>query len=78
MKYYILMPGDDWQHEENELGEDNGFGVFWGARGLTILMNIINTNPEKLELVKILNEKGNKLSITEFLDSIKDLKVRYN
>ncbi len=78
MKYYILMPGDDWQHEENELGEDNGFGVFWGARGLTILMNIINTNPEKLELVKILNEKGSKLSITEFLDSIKDLKVRYN
>ena len=78
MKYYILMPGDDWQHEENELGEDNGFGVFWGARGLTILMNIINTNPEKLELVKILNEKGSKLSITEFLNSIKDLKVRYN
>ena len=76
MKYYILMPGDDWQHEENELGEDNGFGVFWGARGLVILMNLIKTDPEKLELITI--EKGNKLSITKFLDSIQDLKVRYN
>ena len=78
MKYYILMPGDDWQHEENELGEDNGFGVFWGARGLRILMNIVENDPEKLELITIKNEKGTNLSITKFLDTITDLKVRYN
>jgi|TARA_R110000744_G_scaffold95003_2_gene183695 hypothetical protein len=78
MKYYILMPGDSWEHEENELGEDNSFGVFWGARGLNILMNIVNKNPDKLELITIKNERGKKLSITEFLDTINNLKVRYN
>ena len=47
MKYYILMPGDDWQHEENELGEDNGFGVFWGARGLVILKKLLDESTVK-------------------------------
>ena len=45
---------------------------------IKLLMNLIKTDPEKLELITIVNEKGNKLSITKFLDSIQDLKVRYN
>ena len=81
MRYYILYPDNteaDTINDINQLGDDNGFGVFWGARGLVILMNLIKTDPEKLELITIVNEKGNKLSITKFLDSIQDLKVRYN
>ena len=76
MDYYLIFK----KQPDGQLliGTDNGFGVFWGARGLVILMNLIKTDPEKLELITIVNEKGNKLSITKFLDSIQDLKVRYN
>ena len=62
-----MMPGDTEQDawlETNLLGEDNGFGVFWSGQGLTSLMGMIDTKPELL-------------TITEFLDGIKKLKVRY-
>ena len=75
-----MMPGDTEQDaylETNLLGEDNGFGVFWSGQGLKSLMGMIDSKPELLEVVKIKTDKNETLSITEFLDGIKKLKIRY-
>ena len=81
MKYYILLPNDtekESHYETNELGEDNGFGVFWGANGLQILMSIVNKQPELLPHITIKTDKGNSISVEQFLTQIKGLKVRTN
>ena len=75
-----MMPGDTEQDawlETNLLGEDNGFGVFWSGQGLSSLMGMIDTKPELLEAIQIKTDKNETLTITEFLDGIKKLKVRY-
>ena len=81
MKYYVMLPADTEESamfESNELGENTGFGVFWAASGLMFLMNIVDTKPEILPDITIKTEKGNKLSVEEFLTEIKGLKVRIN
>lgn len=81
MKYYIMMPGDTKEStlfESNELGEDTGFGTFWAASGLKKLMFMVDKSPELLEIVQIKTDKGKTITIEEFLDSIKRLKVRIN
>ena len=81
MKYYIMMPGDTNEStlfESNELGEDTGFGTFWAASGLKKLMFMADKSPELLEIVQIKTDKGKTITIEEFLDSIKRLKVRIN
>lgn len=75
------MPGDnesDAWLETNLLGEDNGFGAFWSGQALGTLMNMVNTKPELLEAVKIKTDKNETLTITEFLDGIKKLKIKYD
>jgi len=75
------MQGDSEEsalYETNELGEDMGFGVFWGGSGLKVLMEIVDKNPEYLPQVIILDDRKNKLSVTQFLEKIKGLKVRLN
>ena len=40
MRYYILYPGNteaDTVNDINQLGDDNGFGVFWASKGFNIL-----------------------------------------
>ena len=74
------MPGDtekDAWLETNLLGEDNGFGVFWSGQGLTTLMKMVETNPTLLEAATIKTDKNETLSLTEFLDGIKKLEIRY-
>ena len=39
-------------------------------------MNMINTSPESLENYIILDEKGTKYTITEFLDLVEKLKIK--
>ena len=81
MKYYILLPNDtekESHYETNELGEDNGFGVFWGAQGLTTLMSIVTNKPELLPNITIKTDKGTSMDIEEFLKAINKLKVRIN
>ena len=81
MKYYIMMPGDTKESalfESNELGEDTGFGIFWAAQGLKHLMGMVDKSPEILEVVQIKTDKGNTISVEQFLDRIKGLKVRIN
>lgn len=81
MQYYILMQGEpveNCMNETNLLGEDNGFGVFWAGSGLEALMNIVNKHPEYLvgKAVDIVTDKGQYITVEEFLKSIEKLKVR--
>jgi hypothetical protein len=79
MMYYILYPGNDESdtvNDINQLGEDNGFGVFWSYKGLKILMNAVDQNHFLLHNFAIKDEKGKDYTVEEFLDKIKKLKVR--
>jgi len=81
MTYFIMMPGDTEKEvyfESNLLGENTGFGVFWAGAGLKILMKMVDSNPEMLPDVRIKTDKGNQLTVEEFLTEIKGLKVRVN
>tara|TARA_B100000902_G_C26432720_1_gene492261 strand:- start:217 stop:465 length:249 start_codon:yes stop_codon:yes gene_type:complete len=79
MRYYILYPGNteaDTVNDINQLGDDNGFGVFWASKGFNILLNACDQNHEVLGHLIIKDEKGKDHSIESFLDKIKKLKVR--
>ena len=79
MKYYILYPNNteaDTINDVNQLGDENGFGVFWANTGFNILLNAVDQNHEVLSHLKIKDERGKGYSIEEFLDKIKKLKVR--
>ena len=54
------------------------FDSFWPDQGLRALMNIVEKEPDQLSNVEIKTDFGNTLSISEFLDKIKDLRVRSN
>ncbi len=79
MQYYILMPGDteeDALNEANLLGEES-FGTFWTGQGLTILMKMVDKEPELLPLVQIrCDQSKEKLSIEKFLTIIQKLKLK--
>jgi hypothetical protein len=81
MRYYILYPDsttDDLIRDDHQLGEDNGFGVFWTATGFQILQRAVNNNPDILNHFDIVNDRGKHMSVEEFLDAIAKLKVRQN
>lgn len=80
MKYYIMMPGDTNEStifESNLLGEVS-FKVFWAAQGLNALMKMVDRQPEMLEVVTIKTEKGESISVEQFLERIQNLQVRSN
>ena len=80
MKYYIMMPGDNAESsifESNLLGEVS-FKVFWAAQGLKALMKMVDQQPEMLEVVTIKTEKGESISVEQFLERIQNLQVRSN
>ena len=60
------------------IGTDNGFGVFWADQGLKALMNIVEKAPDKLIQVEIKTTTNEVISISEFLDRIKKLRMRIN
>ena len=77
MQYYLIAPGDteqDAMNEANLLGEVS-FNNFWGGAALQVLMGIVEAEPEVLEILKIVNEKGKTMTIAEFLEQIQPLKV---
>lgn len=77
MQYYLLAPGDteqDAMNEANLLGEAS-FNNFWGGAALQVLMGLVEAEPEVLEILKIVNEKGKTMTIAEFLEQIQPLKV---
>ena len=54
------------------------FDSFWPDQGLRALMNIVDKTPEKLVQVEIKTSSNKVLTIVEFLDQIKKLRVRSN
>tara|TARA_A100001201_G_scaffold137651_1_gene127780 strand:- start:471 stop:701 length:231 start_codon:yes stop_codon:yes gene_type:complete len=58
------------------IGTDNGFGVFWADQGLKALMNIVESNPDRLTSIIIKTDKNETLTVGEFLERIEKLKVR--
>ena len=77
MQYYLMGPSDTEQdalNEANLLGEAS-FKHFWGGSGLKTLMRLVDKDPEMLEHFIVINEKGKKLTISEFLQDIQKLKV---
>jgi hypothetical protein len=78
MQYYLMAPGDterDALNEANLLGEAS-FETFWGGEALRVLMGIVEAEPEVLEILKIVNEKGKVLTVSEFLEEIQPLKIK--
>lgn len=81
MRYYILYPGstmNDLVLDNHQLGEDNGFGVFWAATGFRILQKAVTENHDILNHFDIVNDRGTHMSVEEFLDAIAKLKIRQN
>jgi hypothetical protein len=79
MIYYILYPGDtesDAIRDINQLGEDNGFGVFWANRGFNVLTKAVEAQHDITAHFAIFDERRKSYSIEEFLDKISKLKVR--
>lgn len=79
MIYYILYPGDGETatiNDINQLGEDNGFKVFWAGQGFRVLLNAVQKNDAILEESRIIDETGKQWTIQEFLDQIKGLQIR--
>jgi hypothetical protein len=77
MQYYLMGPSDTEQdalNEANLLGEAS-FKHFWGGSGLKTLMRLVDKDPEMLEHFIVINEKGKRLTISEFLQDIQKLKV---
>jgi len=54
------------------------FDSFWPDQGLRALMNIVDKTPDKLVQVEIKTSSNKVLTIVEFLDQIKKLRVRSN
>ena len=80
MVYYLLLKGDtkeDLISESNVLGEES-FGKFYPSHGFEALHKIIHNDPESLTDSKILTDMGSKLTLTEFFDTIKKLKIQKN
>jgi len=79
MRYYILYPGDTEEaviNDINQLGENNSFKVFWANTGFKILDKAVNENNPIVEQFRIVTDRGKYISVEEFLDKIKKLKIR--
>ena len=77
MTYYLLLSGDsekDSLYETNVLGEES-FDTFYPSVGFMMLHRIVNERPELLETLKILDEKKNNYTITEFMDKLEKWKI---
>jgi hypothetical protein len=74
MEYYLI---DKTQPDAYlTIGTDNGFGVFWADQGLQALMNILDSQPEKLTKVQIKTDSNHILDIQQFFEKIEKLQVR--
>ena len=80
MQYYLLLKGDsekDSHYDSNLLG-DESFGTFYSGQAFKTLTKIIEKDPEALEDARVITDMGSKLTITEFLDTLKKLKIFVN
>ena len=78
MTYYLLLSGDsekDSIYETNVLGEES-FETFYPSVGFMILNRILNQQPELIESIKIIDEHKKPYTITEFIDSLEQWKIK--
>jgi len=75
MEYFLLHKD---QPDEYLLIGTDSLGSFWPDQGLQALMNIVYNTPEHLPTVEIKTTNNEVISIAEFLDRIKKLRVRTN
>jgi len=75
MEYFLIHKD---QPTEYLLIGIKSFDSFWPDQGLQALMNIVEKTPEKLNDVEIKTSSNEILTIAEFLDRIKKLRVRSN
>jgi len=78
MEYFILLPGDKIENIDfnaHLLGEQS-FNVFWAGDGLRALMNLSKKAPEKLDEVRIIDNKKNEFTVEEFLKKLDRLEIR--
>ena len=78
MTYYLLLSGDsekDSIFETNVLGEES-FETFYPSVGFMILNRILNQQPELIESIKIIDEHKKPYTITEFIDSLEQWKIK--
>ena len=73
---YLLVHKD--QPNEYLLIGTKSFDSFWPDQGLQALMNIVEKTPKKFTEVEIKTSSNEIITISEFLDKIKKLRVRAN
>ena len=72
MNYYILLPADT---EPCLLGEES-LGTFYSDHGFDALANIIYQGSEEvLDSVRIINEQGLEIALSDFFDILNKLKM---
>lgn len=75
MEYFLIHKD---QPSDYLLIGTKSFDSFWPDQGLQALMNIVDKTPDKLVQVEIKTSSNKILTIVEFLDQIKKLRVRSN
>ena len=75
MEYFLIHKD---QPTEYLLIGTKSFDSFWPDQGLRALMNIVEKVPEKIPQIEVKTSSGKVLSISEFLENIKNLRVRSN
>lgn len=75
MEYFLIHKD---QPSDYLLIGTKSFDSFWPDQGLRALMNIVDKTPDKLVQVEIKTSSNKILTIVEFLDQIKKLRVRSN
>ena len=75
MEYFLIHKD---QPDDFLLIGTDSLGSFWPDQGLNALMNIVEKAPDKLIQVEIKTTTNEVISISEFLDRIKKLRMRIN
>ena len=77
MIYYILIPTANNQYLTETIGEVS-FKNFWTDGGFDTLYRMITVGDDRLEQLKIKDEKSKEYTIPEFLERISTLNVIRN
>ena len=78
MTYFLMHKfesKENLMYSSNILGEES-LGTFYPDQGWVALHNMMNNHAEMLENYIILDEKGKKYTMTEFLDVVEKLKIK--
>jgi len=78
MTYFLMHKfesKENLMYSSNILGEES-LGSFYPEQGWVALHNMMNNHAEMLENYIILDEKGKKYTMTEFLDVVEKLKIK--